>query len=154
MDSIENCNKAIVSEDSIEIAHDSDNNDVTDQTNLKPSLSYIHLVGLALCNKGQGGMFLSEICDFISDKFPYYRKENFDWKHEIRSALNTSGWFFKCVVSNNVKWKIHPNKLKDTIKKLQKLSSENAERINSIGQFSFINIDCSNFTRQCFFTWE
>ena len=148
LESIENCNTAIASEDSIDIVHDSDNNDDMDQTNLKPSLSYIHLVGLALCNKERSEMFLSEICDFISDKFPYYRKANLNWKDEIRRTLNTSGWFFKCVVSNKIKWRIHPNKLKDTLKKLQKWASENVERINSIGKFSFINIDCNKLDNE------
>ena len=54
---------------------------------VKPPYSYIALITMAVLNAPSKKLTLSDICDFIIDRFPYYRERFPAWQNSIRFGL-------------------------------------------------------------------
>ncbi|KAL3318961.1 Forkhead box protein J2 [Cichlidogyrus casuarinus] len=67
------------------------------QVNLegKPSYSYAHLITAAILSTKNQRMTLSEIYQWISDNFAYYREAGNGWKNSVRHNLSLSKAFIR-----------------------------------------------------------
>ena len=81
-----------------------------DNPDVKPSLSYIGLISLAIGSTDSKRMLLSEIYAWIAEKFPYYQSRDRSWRNSIRHNLSLNECFIKAGRSENGKgnyWTIH-----------------------------------------------
>ena len=63
--------------------------------NKKPSHSYADLIRMAITSAPQERMTLSEIYEFVENKFPYYKSVGGGWKNSIRHNLSLNAIFQK-----------------------------------------------------------
>ena len=88
----------------------------SEDTDAKPSHSYIALIAMAILSKPGKKVLLGDIYTYISEKFPYYRSKDKSWRNSIRHNLSLNECFIKAGRSENGKgnyWAIHPANLDD-----------------------------------------
>ena len=77
----------------------------------KPGLSYIALISKAIQSSSEQRMLLSEIYDWITQTFAYFKKEDRSWRNSVRHNLSLNECFVKSGRSETGKgsyWTIHP----------------------------------------------
>ncbi|XP_011203854.2 forkhead box protein I3-like [Bactrocera dorsalis] len=61
----------------------------------RPNFTYSALVSMAIRSSPEGKLTLSAIQNWISENFPYYRKDEQGWQNQIRQTLSTNSCFQK-----------------------------------------------------------
>lgn len=90
--------------------------EISDSEAKAPGLSYIALISMAIQSSKNRRMLLSEIYQWIAEKYPYYQMKDKSWRNSIRHNLSLNECFIKCGRSENGKgnyWGIHPANIGD-----------------------------------------
>ncbi|XP_039964037.1 forkhead box protein J3-like [Bactrocera tryoni] len=66
-----------------------------DNCGSRPNYSYSELVTMAIRSSPEGKLTSNAIQNWISENFPYYRKEEQGWQNRIKQTLSTSSCFCK-----------------------------------------------------------
>ncbi|KAK2156041.1 hypothetical protein LSH36_223g02050 [Paralvinella palmiformis] len=77
---------------------------------IKPKMSYIALIALAIQSSPRGKMLLAEIYQWVHDNVAYFRIREKSWRNSIRHNLSLNECFLKAGRSDNGKgnyWIIH-----------------------------------------------
>lgn len=77
----------------------------------KPQHSYIGLIAMAILSSPESRLVLSQIYDWILEKFPYFRSRGPGWRNSVRHNLSLNDCFIKAGRSPNGKghfWAVHP----------------------------------------------
>ncbi|XP_018785812.1 PREDICTED: forkhead box protein A4-A-like [Bactrocera latifrons] len=66
-----------------------------DNCGSRPNYSYSELITMAIRSSTEGKLTSNAIQNWISEKFPYYRKEEHGWQNRLKQTLSTSSCFCK-----------------------------------------------------------
>lgn len=83
-------------------------------TDTKPPLSYISLITMAIQNSTVKMLTLSEIYDYITGRYPFYRQNQQRWQNSVRHSLSYNDCFVKVRRTAHRPgkgsfWALHPN---------------------------------------------
>ncbi|KAI3336828.1 hypothetical protein HD806DRAFT_474922, partial [Xylariaceae sp. AK1471] len=62
---------------------------------LRPDHTYAQLIGMAILRAPQKQRTFSEISEWISNTYSYYKSDDLPWKHNIRHTISVNRAFFK-----------------------------------------------------------
>ena len=82
----------------------------------KPNQSYISLIANAILASREKRLVLSDIYNYVLEKFPYFRNKGPGWRNSIRHNLSLNECFIKAGRSPNGKghfWAINPANFED-----------------------------------------
>ena len=81
----------------------------------KPALTYVALIGKAILSSPSSRMVLSQIYDYITENYPFYRTTALAWRNAVRHNLSINDCFIKAGrtgVGRGYYWAVHPSCIK------------------------------------------
>eukprot|EP00731_Ephydatia_muelleri_P039153 Em1155g1a len=111
------------------------------QDDIKPPCSYVALITMAISQSPKKILAYGEICDYIIQQFPYYRKRWPAWKDSIRQTLSLNDCFIKVKRSSSSGtsnfWKLHPlsGEMFNNAQSVKQDSPMSGSHIPSFGSF-------------------
>lgn len=106
----------------------------------KPKVSYAGMICQAICSSNKGAMTLHEICQWIQDTYPYYKRTKKNWRNSIRHNLSLKGYFLKLDKSKGARWSINASGL-DLFHSKNHISNETRCRMFELLNYSKLDTD-------------
>lgn len=120
---------------------------------IKPPYSYAAMIALSIMVSGMGQLTLSQIYQWISSHFPFYKLGDSGWQNSIRHNLSLNSAFFKGGKSSDGKghfWRLTPGQELKILKIQAKPSTKNKSKKvqNNTCKSSFDKKNnCENFSK-------